>query len=85
MRKKTVCLIFGGKSTEYEVSLQSVTGVLNNIDRNRYDIITIGVTREGRFYLYDGPREKIEDGTWCTSGNITPVFLIRQILTLRLL
>ncbi|MFY9382191.1 MAG: D-alanine--D-alanine ligase family protein [Eubacteriales bacterium] len=74
MRKKTVCLIFGGKSTEYEVSLQSVTGVLNNIDRNRYDIITIGVTREGRFYLYDGPREKIEDGTWCTSGNITPVF-----------
>ncbi|HOQ14021.1 MAG TPA: D-alanine--D-alanine ligase family protein [Bacillota bacterium] len=73
MRKKTVCCIFGGNSTEYEVSLQSVTGVLNNIDRNRYDIITIGVTRDGKFYLYDGPEEKIKDDTWCTSDYITPV------------
>lgn len=73
MLKKTVCCIFGGKSTEYDVSLQSVTGVLDNIDRNKYDIITIGVTREGKFYLYDGPQEKIKDGTWHTSGNTTPV------------
>ena len=37
MQKKTIAIIFGGNSTEYEVSLQSVTSVFENIDLNKFD------------------------------------------------
>ena len=46
--------MFGGKSTEYEVSLMSVTSVLQQIDRGRYDVMMLGVTKDGRWLYYDG-------------------------------
>ena len=36
MKKPTLCLIFGGKSSEYEVSLASVASILNAIDGKKY-------------------------------------------------
>lgn len=63
--KKTVAVIFGGCSAEHEVSLRSAYAVLKNMDRSRFEVIPVGVTREGRWYHYTGSIENIPDGTWC--------------------
>ncbi len=64
MEKIKVACLFGGCSSEYDVSLVSATSVINNIDRDKYDPILIGITREGNFYLYKGPIEEIEKNNW---------------------
>lgn len=73
--KKTVMLMFGGKSSEYEVSLSSAYGAMENIDRERYNVITTGVTRDGRFYLYEGENELVRDDRWESEGKTTPLSL----------
>ena len=45
---KTILFLFGGCSTEYEVSLQSAHAVLQALDRSRYTPLAVGITREGR-------------------------------------
>lgn len=62
--KKKIAVIFGGNSTEYEVSLQSASSVLENINANKYDIVPIGITRDGEWYHYIGKTEKIANNTW---------------------
>lgn len=57
-------IIFGGRSTEYEVSLQSAYSVLTNINADTFDIIPVGITREGQWYHYVGTYEKIPEDTW---------------------
>lgn len=61
-----VAIIFGGCSSEYEVSLNTVTSVLNNIDKEKYEIITIGINKKGEWYLYSGPYENIASDNWQT-------------------
>ncbi|MBO4423467.1 MAG: D-alanine--D-alanine ligase [Clostridia bacterium] len=63
--KKKVILIFGGRSAEYEVSLLSVYNVSRALDREVYDVIMIGMTKDGVWYHYDGDCEKIKNGEWC--------------------
>ncbi len=46
---KKVLLIFGGKSAEHEISIASATSIFKNIDREKYKIGTIGVTKKGLF------------------------------------
>ena len=46
-RKLRVALVFGGASTEHEVSLTSAKSVLAAIDRERYDVVPVAITREG--------------------------------------
>ncbi len=62
--KKTILVLFGGCSAEYAVSLQSAYGVLTHLDRDRYEILTMGIDQEGLWYLYEGPWEKIPQDTW---------------------
>lgn len=45
MNNKKIAVIFGGNSTEYDVSLQSAFAVLENLNTEKYDIIPIGITR----------------------------------------
>lgn len=65
MEKLKLLILFGGRSTEYEVSLLSAYSILKNADREKYDILTVGITKEGDWYYYDGPIEAIRDGSWC--------------------
>jgi D-alanine-D-alanine ligase len=51
--KLSVALLFGGRSSEHAISCATAGGVLAAIDRNRYDIIPIGITRDGAFVLED--------------------------------
>ncbi|MDF2519690.1 MAG: D-alanine--D-alanine ligase [Clostridia bacterium] len=62
--KLNVAVIFGGKSGEHEVSLMSATNVINAMDKSRYNIYMIGITKKGQWMLYQGPVEKLPDGSW---------------------
>lgn len=52
-QKITVGILFGGKSAEHEVSLQSAKNVVDAIDRNKYDIVLIGIDKEGQWLLQE--------------------------------
>ena len=54
MRKLSVCILFGGISPEHEVSLRSAESVLNNIDKEKYNVYPVGITKEGNWVLYTG-------------------------------
>ena len=60
----SVCVIFGGKSSEHEVSCISAYNIISNLNRERYKILTVGITKEGESYLYSGDLVHIKDGSW---------------------
>ena len=64
MMKKKVGIIFGGKSTEYEISLQSASAVIAGINGEEYEKVLIGIDREGRWYRYYGELENIDKDLW---------------------
>ncbi|MCI2110275.1 MAG: D-alanine--D-alanine ligase [Acidaminococcaceae bacterium] len=49
--KQTVLVIFGGASTEHEISCQSAINVIENINSNKYNVILVGITKEGEWLL----------------------------------
>ncbi len=51
MRKVRVAIIFGGRSAEHEVSIQSAKNVYNSLDKNKYEVILIGIDKEGKWLL----------------------------------
>ena len=51
--KKSVAIVFGGQSSEHEVSLQSARNVINAIDRNNYYVTLIGVDKHGHWLRFD--------------------------------
>lgn len=62
--KINFCCIFGGESSEHEVSLVSAYSVLSNTNSEKYNIIKVGVTRDGKWYLYTGENDNIKSGKW---------------------
>lgn len=64
MEKKKIAVLFGGCSTEYSVSLQSAYAVLSNLNMDKYDIIPIGITREGQWFRYLGDFKNISNDMW---------------------
>ena len=61
---KRILVLFGGCSTEYEVSLQSALGILSHLDRSRYTPLMVGITRQGRWLSYTGSLEDIGADRW---------------------
>ena len=72
--KLSLAVIFGGVSSEHEVSRMSVTSILENLSNERYEVHMVGITKEGRWLLYTGPVEDILSGAW-EQGPGTPAFL----------
>ena len=52
-KKLKIGVLFGGKSAEHEVSLQSARNVIDGLDKNKYEVIPIGITKEGKWLLSD--------------------------------
>jgi D-alanine---D-serine ligase len=68
--KKKIAIIFGGHSTEYEVSLQSSYSILSVLNGSqKFEPVLIGITRQGEWFHYVGPIEYIADDTWYTRGD----------------
>lgn len=64
MAKCKLGVLFGGASSEHEISRLSVTSVLEQIDKEKYDISCIGITKQGSWWLYQGDYAAIADGSW---------------------
>ncbi len=58
MPKLTVVLLFGGRSSEHTISCATAGGVLEAIDRSKYDVIPVGITRDGAFTLQEDRASK---------------------------
>lgn len=69
MSKLNVALIFGGKSGEHEVSLSSSASIYKHIDKSKYNVFTIGITKGGRWLYYEGCEENIKNGQWVNLAN----------------
>ncbi len=61
---KRIGVIFGSKSTEHEISLMSAASLLRAMDKEKFQPVTIGITKTGEWRLYNGDFDKIEDGSW---------------------
>jgi D-alanine-D-alanine ligase len=59
-KKLRVGILFGGRSGEHEVSLLSAASVLKAIDRNKFDVVPIGITKEGRWLAAADARNLLE-------------------------
>lgn len=66
MKKKVIAVLFGGQSSEHEVSCVSATTIINHIDKDAYDIIIIGITKEGHWLRADSVKD-IVSGQWKNS------------------
>ena len=51
MAKKTIALLFGGQSSEHEISCLSAANIAEQIDRSRYDLLLVGITKQGHWVL----------------------------------
>ena len=61
-RKIRVGVIFGGRSGEHEVSLASAQSVMDAIDKSKYEIVPIGITKEGRWIASGDPMKALVAG-----------------------
>ncbi len=61
--KKQILVLFGGLSAEHEISCQSAYNVINSLNRDRYDVTMVGITKEGR-WLYTEDVQELTDGSW---------------------
>jgi D-alanine-D-alanine ligase len=60
MKKLRVGILFGGRSGEHEVSLLSAASVLNAIDKEKYEVVPIGITKEGRWLTAEHAENLLE-------------------------
>lgn len=79
-------IIFGGQSAEHEVSRASASSILKNINKNKYNIICIGITKNGEWFLTNGNENEILDGSWEYRGDnrkavLLPDAKVKGVLT----
>ncbi len=73
---KKALILFGGVSSEHDISLISAKSVIENTPKDKYDIITVGITKDGRWYLYTGNVENLPEDKWlCDESRLTPAVL----------
>jgi len=66
--KTRVYLIFGGRSGEHEVSLMSATNVMSALDTNKYEVVPIGITKQGQWLLTGDPMKALTEGVESAGG-----------------
>lgn len=72
---KKIGVIFGGMSTEHDVSIVSGTSVIKNLDKTKYEVYPIYISKNGDWYKYYDSEEKILE----IGSNITPTEKIENI------
>ena len=63
MAKKTIALLFGGQSSEHEISCLSAANIAEQIDRSRYDLLLVGITKQGHWVLVKG-LDELKTNSW---------------------
>lgn len=77
-RKLKIAVIFGGCSPEYPVSLESAHSVITSLDRSKYELILLGITKGGEWFRFYGDAAALKDDSWqsdlskCVPAVISP-------------
>lgn len=66
MSKKIVAVLFGGMSSEHQISKISASTIINNLCKQKYSILPIYISKNGEWKIYDGPIENICNTDWET-------------------
>lgn len=75
MAKQNLAVIFGGRSPEYGVSLASAGAVIQNLNREKYAPVLIGISRQGDWFHYTGPAERVAGDAWLDPQLCAPAAL----------
>ena len=76
MKKLNVCVLFGGVSPEHDVSLRSAEAVLNNLDKEKYNIFPVGITKSGQWLLFGSNDYSLLPGSnWESCPNNAPAVI----------
>jgi len=73
---KTVSVLFGGVSSEHDVSLISAKSVIANIPKEQYNVICLGITKDGQWLVYSGDVEKLPEDKWLEDKKLLTPALI---------
>ncbi len=87
MSKIRVAVLFGGASSEHDISLKSATHIIENIPRDKYEVVCVGITKKGRWLYYPGDTAAIASGAWerdsdCTSAILSPDPIHKGLITI---
>lgn len=74
MNKLNVAVVFGGVSSEYEISCLSAANVISILDSSKYNIYVLGITSDGKWYLTDADADSIRKNNW-QCCNCRPAFI----------
>jgi len=66
--KRRVYLIFGGRSGEHEVSLMSAKNVMDALDKSKYEVVPIGITKQGQWLMSGDPMRALAEGVEQAGG-----------------
>lgn len=73
---KTVLVLFGGVSSEHDVSLISARSVIENIPREKYKVLCVGITKDGRWFLFGGDVSNLPQDKWLNDkALLTPALI----------
>lgn len=61
---KKVLVLFGGVSSEHDVSCVSASYVVSNIPRDKYEVCPLGITKEGEWFLFEGDVSLLPEDKW---------------------
>lgn len=75
MARKKIAILFGGRSPEYKISLESAYSVVSHIDRGQFEPILLGISPKGEWFYFHGAAEKIADDTWQNPEDCIPAIL----------
>jgi D-alanine-D-alanine ligase len=76
MSKITLAVLFGGASSEHDVSCVSAKGILSNIDKEKYNIVMLGITKNGEWYLFDDDIEMLPNDKWLNSPSLKKAYIV---------
>ena len=75
MAKLKIAVIFGGRSNEHDISRISAVHVIGSIPKDKYDVVTVGITKKGHWYRFIGDTELIANGEWEKHPDNAPCIL----------
>lgn len=75
MKKTTLGILFGGVSSEHDISCISAKCIVSNINAENYNIILIGITKEGKWYIFNDNIDLLPNDKWLSSKSLVPAFI----------
>ncbi len=84
--KKTVAVLFGGVSSEHDISLISAANVIGAIDKGKYNVIQLGISKTGEWFIFTGSASELPNDNWLKTGetekaSISPDRAVHGIVT----